>query len=122
MRAVRLRDGCNGRSTLVDGFAGSAATYASPPIVKVTEAVGIAGTNAAPDAAPAVTAKSPAASAFTVTTANLIDPSSHLVFTSVCVGSDPTLNPSKANPFGTTCPKVTQPGVRPTVAIVAIWA
>src|SRR3954454_10970405 len=91
-------------------------------MVSVTDAVGIAGMKGAPEGPPPVTGRSPVASAFTVTAATRIDPSSQVVFTSVCVGSDPTCSPPNANPFGTTWPNVTHPGVRPTVASVATCA
>ena len=83
-------------------------------IASVTDAVGSDGANVPPSAAPAVIAYVPPDGALTVTTAKRIDPSGHVVLTSVCVVSVPTFSAPVAAPCGSAWPKVAQPGVSVT--------
>src|SRR5262245_932789 len=81
-------------------------------MVNVT-VTGTFGIGARPETAgPATIGNAPVRGTFAVTTAKRIDPSGHRTFTSVCVGSEPTLTADLAAPCGSARPNVAHPLVK----------
>src|SRR5262249_22726618 len=86
-------------------------TYGRPPIVSVTATAGLSVPTRPAAGVPATIGSAPARGTFVVTTAKRIDPSGQRTFTSVCVGSAPTLTADVAAPCGSARPNVAHPFV-----------